>query len=483
MWGRGGWGRGGVNPLPQSIILMVKRASAPAPAKPEMTTANQKPQTATRLFRILTFGCKVNQCDTMGLAQEFLARCWQEAPPGTAADLILVNTCTVTARADQQARQAIRRLAREYPGATLWVTGCYAQRAPGELAALPGVQAVLGNREKAALGDLLAELPPEQPLVKVRPFAPGEAFQALPAPVIPGHTRPRLKIQDGCEHHCTYCIVPRVRGSSRSLPPGEVAAALEKLAAAGYQEAVLTGVNLGQYGLDLDPRTGLAALLGQLRFRPRPPRIRLSSLEPQEVTPDLLKELAAFPGFCPHFHLPLQSGAGPVLAAMGRDYTPEEFRDLVQEIHRFFPEAGLGLDVLVGFPGETAPDFAATCALVESLPVTYLHVFPFSPRPGTPAAQLRRVPAPEVKSRAQRMRELGQAKKGQFLEAQLGQTGEVLVEGGGPQKGWLKGLSANYLRVLLPGAPEWKNRILTVRFKEVQGETLVGETLGPVRKR
>jgi threonylcarbamoyladenosine tRNA methylthiotransferase MtaB len=442
-----------------------------------MDTENGKRKTENNLFRILTFGCKVNQCDTMGLAQELIARGWQEAPPGSAPDLMVVNTCTVTARADQQARQAIRRLAREYPGTPLWVTGCYAQRAPAELAALPGVQAVLGNREKAMLAALLTESREDLPLLQVGSLAPGEALQPWPAPLIPGHTRPRLKIQEGCEHHCTYCIVPQVRGPRRSLPPGEVAAALEKLAAAGYQEVVLTGVNLGQYGLDLAPPTDLAALLGLLRSRPRPPRLRLSSLEPQEVTTALLQELATFPGFCPHFHLPLQSGAAPVLAAMGRDYTPREFRDLVQEINQLFPDAGLGLDVLVGFPGETAADFEATYSLVESLPVTYLHVFPFSPRPGTPAAGMDRVAAAVVQTRAKRMRELGQIKKKQFLEAQLGLTGEVLVEAPAPPAGWLQGLSANYLRVLFPGAPSLKNRIISVRFREVQGEVLVGEAL------
>jgi threonylcarbamoyladenosine tRNA methylthiotransferase MtaB len=187
--------------------------------------------------------------------------------------------------------------------------------------------------------------------------------------------------------------------------------------------------------------------------------------------------LAGFPGFCPHFHLPLQSGAAPVLAAMGRDYSPEEFREIVEEIIRLFPDAGLGLDVLVGFPGETAADFEATYALVEALKVTYLHVFPFSPRPGTPAAAMPRVAAAVVRRRAKRMRELGQRKKKQFLEAQLGRTGEVLVEGSASRTGRLKGLSANYLRVLLFSPPEWQNQILTVRFQEVQEEVLVGEVV------
>ncbi|MHB8069558.1 MAG: tRNA (N(6)-L-threonylcarbamoyladenosine(37)-C(2))-methylthiotransferase MtaB [Desulfobaccales bacterium] len=448
-----------------------------------MVTENEKRKTANRLFRLITFGCKVNQCDSMGLAQELAAHGWHAAPAEATPDLILVNTCTVTARADQQARQALRRLAREHPGVPLWVTGCYAQRAAAELAALPGVQAVLGNLEKTRLAAYLAQLREEKPSWQQAGSQAGEAaFQAWPVPISPGHTRARLKIQDGCEHHCTYCIVPQVRGPRRSLPPGEVAAALEQLAAAGYQEVVLTGVNLGQYGLDLTPPTNLAALLATVRSRPRPPRLRLSSLEPQEVTAALLQELAVFPGFCPHFHLPLQSGAAPILKAMGRDYTPSEFRDLVREIHRNFPHAGLGLDVLVGFPGETPADFEATRSLVESLPVTYLHVFPFSPRPGTPAALMDRVPAGEAQERAKVMRELGQNKRRKFLEAQLGKTGEVLVEGPAPLSGWLQGLSANYLRVHLPGPMSLKNRILTVRFLEVQGDVLVGEAAGPVEE-
>jgi len=442
-----------------------------------MNTENGKRKTENGLFRILTFGCKVNQCDTTGLAQALIARDWQAAPEGTAPDLLLVNTCTVTARADQQARQAIRRLAREFPGVPIWITGCYAQRAPGELAALPGVQGVLGNREKTQLAALLGEVQEGRTWVEVGAFAPAEAFQPWPPPLIPGHTRPRLKIQDGCEHHCTYCIVPQVRGPRRSLPPAEVAAALGHLAAAGYQETVLTGVNLGQYGRDLAPTSDLAALLRRLSALPRPPRLRLSSLEPQEVTPALLTELAAFPGFCPHFHLPLQSGAAPILAAMGRDYTPGEFQDLVQEIKRHFPDAGLGLDVLVGFPGETGADFEATFALVAELKVTYLHVFPFSPRPGTPAARMPRVAATVIQSRAKIMRELGQRKKKQFLEAQIGKTGEVLVEGPAFRAGRLQGLSANYLRVLLPGPPEWQNRIVKVRFREFLGEALAGEVV------
>jgi len=462
-------------------------------------------------FRLLTFGCKVNQCDSAGLFQELTSRGWTAAPEGAVPDLILVNTCTVTARADQQARQAVRRLAREYPGRAILVTGCYAQRAPEEVAALPGVRTVVGNPEKARLADLIKAIDPgsitladciptddgtsyfpsplrgegqgggeKGPLIAVD--EPTGRFHPWPVTLFPGHTRPRLKIQDGCNHGCAYCIVPRVRGASRSLPTAQVEAALEKLAAQGAREVVLTGVDLGQYGRDLSPPGDLAGLLRRLKARPWPFRVRLSSLEPHEVTPDLLKECAAWENFCPHFHLPLQSGATPVLRAMGRPYRPQDFQDLIMEIHRRFPDAGVGLDILVGFPGETAADFAATQSLVESLPVTYLHVFPFSPRPGTAAAALTPLPGREVKRRAKLMRDLGRGKKLAFLESQIGKTREVLVEGIDPDAGWLRGLSDNYLRVRLPGAAEWSNRLIPVSMAKVQGEIIVGETADRVQE-
>jgi threonylcarbamoyladenosine tRNA methylthiotransferase MtaB len=473
-----------------------------------MTTENQKPETGNSLFHIITFGCKVNQCDTAGMARELTGLGWRAAVPGGAPDLVIVNTCTVTKRADQQARQAIRRLAREHPETPIWVTGCYGQRAPAEVAALPGVQAVFGNQEKGRLGRLLSDYPghlfieadASSPLVKegeegiaakrsrhaaepgpglwVGDFAAAPDFQPWEVHQTYGHTRAWLKIQEGCSHQCRYCIVPRVRGPRRSLAPAAVEAAFHQLADLGYREVVLTGVDLGQYGLEHDPPSSLAALVRRLTKKAWPFRVRLSSLEPMMVTPELLDVLAAWGDFCPHFHLPLQSGAAPVLAAMGRPYGPEEFRDLVREISRRFPGAGLGLDVLVGFPGETAADFESTRALVEALPVTYLHVFPYSPRPGTPAADLPPLPGNLVQERARIMRELGQAQKEKFLEAQLGQIREVLVEGPDQPEGWLKGLSDHYLRVTFPGPAALRNRRVMVRFNLRQGEVLVGEAVG-----
>jgi threonylcarbamoyladenosine tRNA methylthiotransferase MtaB len=431
-------------------------------------------------FRVITFGCKVNQCDSAGMAQELAARGWSAAPSDAVPDLVLVNTCTVTKRADQQARQTVRRLAREHPGLPIWVTGCYAQQAPHEVAALPGVQAVFGNQEKAGLAHILNNClgGESRPGLWVEEFSEAPPFSPWRIHPIPGQTRARLKIQEGCSHRCSYCIVPKVRGPRRSLAPEAVLAALQELAGLGYQEVVLTGVDLGQYGLDHSPPSSLAALVQRLKKKTKMPfRVRLSSLEPQMVTPELLDTLAAWPNFCHHFHLPLQSGAAPVLAAMGRPYGPEEFRDLVHQITRRFPGAGLGLDVLVGFPGETGSDFEATRALVEELPVTYLHVFPYSPRPGTPAAALKPLSGAVIQERARVMRELGQQKKQQFMEAQLGQVAEVLVEGPAPQPGYLQGLSDHYVRVVFPGPAGWRNKLITVRLLARQGEVLLGETV------
>jgi threonylcarbamoyladenosine tRNA methylthiotransferase MtaB len=253
---------------------------------------------------------------------------------------------------------------------------------------------------------------------------------------------------------------------------------MQELAGLGYREVVLTGVDLGQYGLDHSPPSSLAALVQRIaKITKMPFRVRLSSIEPQMVTPELLDELTGWPNFCPHFHLPLQSGAAPVLAAMGRPYGPGEFRDLVYEITRRFPDAGLGLDVLVGFPGETGSDFEATRALVDELPVTYLHVFPYSPRPGIPAAALRPLPGGVIQERARVMRDLGQQKKQQFMEAQMGQVREVLVEGPAPQPGYLQGLSDHYVRVVFPGAAGWRNRLIKVRLLARRGEVMAGEAI------
>lgn len=432
-----------------------------------------------RRYALLTFGCKVNQYESAFLAQQLEGAGWQATTPET-ADVIILNSCTVTARADRQVRQTIRQARRQQPTARLLVTGCYAQRAPKEVAAMPGVQAVLGNAVKAVWPEFSRCL--EQPhtsLVEVPDMAACWQFQAMPIRHFAGHTRAFVKIQDGCAQRCSYCIVPAVRGPERSLPLPDVLTQLQTLAQAGYRELVLTGINLSRYGLDLPETINLAALCQVLQANSWPARFRLSSLEPQDITPQLLEVLAGWPQFCPHFHLPLQSGADPILQAMGRPYRAAWFVDMVQNLAARFPHAALGLDVLVGFPTETAADFNRTRELLDSLPITYLHVFPYSPRPGTPAAALPvRTSQAEVRARAQELRRLAMAKKQAFSQSQVGQLVEVLVEGEVPGlPGWLTGLTANYLRVQLPGPGAWANSVVRVRLEKFTGVCLMGQAL------
>ncbi|MFP3867269.1 MAG: tRNA (N(6)-L-threonylcarbamoyladenosine(37)-C(2))-methylthiotransferase MtaB [Desulfobacteraceae bacterium] len=421
---------------------------------------------------IATFGCKVNQSESAFLAERLAQQGWQLVPPTAAPELVVVNTCTVTGAADRQARQYIRRLARPRPSAAVLVTGCYAQRAPEELAGLPGVRWVLGNQEKFRLIEIIQENHQNQAgIIRAASMAAAQTLESMPLTSFYGHTRAFVKIQDGCQHFCSYCIIPHVRGPYRSLPQSQVIEQLRQLSSHGYQEIVLTGINLGKYGYDLPGPNNLSGLVRTLAPAGLPGRYRLSSIEPQEVTPGLLRQLADWPQFCPHFHLPLQSGSASVLNAMRRPYGPEDFRELINLIHQYFPQAALGVDVMVGFPGESAADLAQTQELIEALPISYLHVFPFSPRPGTPAAQMpQQLPAPEVKKRAQCLRLLGQKKKAAFYQRQVGQEVEILIERPcSKNPGWVQGLSANYLRLIVEGNSGWTNRLVRARLVRLVG--------------
>jgi threonylcarbamoyladenosine tRNA methylthiotransferase MtaB len=379
-----------------------------------------------------------------------------------------------------QSRQVLRQLRRAHPQARVIVTGCYAQTSPEELQGLAAVDLVVSQADKAALPERLAAILGRAHAS--RPDAAPAAPQAAPHHGL-RRTRPFLKVQDGCQSFCTYCIVPHARGPSRSLPVAAVLAELERLAGEGVAEVVLTGIHLGVYGADLTPPTDLLTLLQRIGAEARVPRVRLSSLEPLELTDAMLDLLAAAPRFCPHLHLPLQSGDNGVLTRMGRPYTRERFAGRVRAARHRLPEAALGTDVLVGFPGESEAAFEATFSLVEELPLTYLHVFPFSPRPGTPAAGFTpRVPERVVKERCRRLRELGARKKAAFQSAFLGRRLEVLVEHRRePATGLLAGLTANYLAVRLEGGDELGGRIVPVRLVALDGRgNLRGEILpGP----
>ncbi len=434
------------------------------------------PPAPGRRLTVLTFGCKVNQYESAFLSEQAAAAGWQIVPP-EAADVWVINTCTVTARADRQARQMLRQAGRLQPPPRLVVTGCYAQRAPGELAVFPGVQVIMGNADKASWPEMAVRLQQDtQPWLAVNDITACRSFQSLPIRQFAGHTRAFVKIQDGCGNHCRYCIVPAVRGPERSLPPDQVLAQLRVFRDQGCREMVLTGINLSRYGRDLLPPASLPGLCRSLQARDWPVRVRLSSLEPQDLTPELLEALSGWQHFCPHFHIPLQSGADAVLAAMGRPYRAAWLEEMVQAISRRFPEAAIGLDVLVGYPTETAADFAQTRALLARLPLAYLHVFPYSPRPGTPAATLTpQTDQRQVAAWAHDLRILGAEKKRAFYQRQVGQIVEILVEGEVTGKpGLVTGLTANYLRVHCPGPATWANRFVRVRLEKVAGTVLRG---------
>ncbi len=406
------------------------------------------------------------------MARQLQDRAAQAASGDGPVDLCIINTCTVTGKASMQSRQAVRRATRANPNARIVVTGCYAQTAPQEILDIPGVDLVLGNDGKPRIADMVCNRPADPPSAAAAATAMLED-QRMSRSGRTDRARPFLKIQDGCNARCSYCIVPVARGVSRSLPVEDALSSIERLNEAGYPEIVLTGIHLGHYGLDLDPPSNLLSLLKAIRQLQSARRVRLSSIEPQELTGDLIRfvaSAAAGPSaICPHFHVPLQSGDDDILRRMNRPYTREFFRELILRIKHHLPDASVGVDVLVGFPGESEAAFENTCALLDELPVTYLHVFPFSRRSGTPADLLPdQVPAAVLKARCRQIRLIGYNKKLEYYTYFINKTLEVVAESiVDADNGWMKGTSANYLPVMFRGRAEQIRTIVPVRIERV----------------
>src|SRR6266850_695 len=457
-------------------------------------------------FYIHQFGCRATQADGASIERQLLDRGCTAA--SASADVVVVNTCTVTASADGQARDAIRRLHAANPAARVIVTGCYAQRAPEELAALPGVSWVVGNSHKAQIPDLLQTLSSHPSASASDGFFPAAALEAdsmsllrapakiltgdifeqnvlLSAPVLGGegnHTRPTLKIQDGCDSRCSYCVIPFVRGKSRSLPPEMVFQEIQRLCESGFREIVLSGINLGTYGRDLSPRVEFESLLRRILDETSVERLRISSIEPLDVTQDLVELFAGTDRIAQHFHTPLQSGSERILAAMHRWYRAEHYARRVELIRERLPHAAIGADVITGFPGESEAEHSATLAFIERLPFTYLHVFSFSKRPGTKAAALsNEVPPTIIKRRARELRALSEAKAAAFRQSQFGRTLRVLTlrrdnSSEVPADDITPALSSNYLNVRVRGifpANLWLN---FCGSGEVVANCLVGDS-------
>ncbi len=438
-------------------------------------------------FSIENFGCRATEADAAALRAAMLENGFAPAAGHASADFVVLNSCTVTAAADSQTREAVRKIHAANPAARIVVTGCYAQRAPEEIAAIRGVAWIVGNSHQAEIPGVLRKMPaPGAPTGAATPdFIPlarldrramplergpaqvliGDIFAETAVPVAPaaqmwaGHTRPILKIQDGCNNRCSYCVIPFVRGRSRSLPPDTVIGEVRRLVATGAKEIVLSGINLGSYGRDLAPRAALADVVRRILDETTLQQLRFSSIEPQDITEDFAGLAAESGRIAPHFHVPLQSGSDSVLRAMHRWYRTEHYAERIALIRRLLPDAAIGADIVAGFPGETRADFEATHDFAARLPFTYLHVFSFSARPGTEAVKLGcAVPPAAIRERARALRTLGEEKSAAFRASQAGRTLRALTLDRG-RDGWTEALTPNYLKVRIAGrhpANEWR---------------------------
>lgn len=393
-------------------------------------------------FSIVTFGCRVNQADSLQIEDALRAR-GAENVAAHEADVLIVNTCSVTASADQGARQAIRRVARNNPNVRVFATGCYATRRPDEISSLPNVVRVIDNQSKAVLTDLLDKEIEQSTSDR---YGNGEgACGATLQPGVGGRTALTLRVQTGCNETCSYCIIPQTRGQGQSLALSRVLDQVKRGVDAGYKEIVITGVHLGSYGHDLQDGTTLLTLLRALADWPENVLFRISSLEPMDCTSDIVRLVAESRRLAPHFHLPLQHGCDQLLRAMQRPYSTSFYKQLIEEIHQYIPDASIGTDIIVGFPGENANHFSQTITLLESLPLSHVHVFPYSDRPGTTATQLPdKVKGVDIRSRGRAVREVGERLTRQFQESQIGKTRRALTLADGS-----RAVTDNYLKVKL----------------------------------
>ncbi|MEW6182885.1 MAG: tRNA (N(6)-L-threonylcarbamoyladenosine(37)-C(2))-methylthiotransferase MtaB [Bacillota bacterium] len=421
-----------------------------------------------------TLGCKVNQYESAALASLFAGHGYHIVDPGTGADVYVINTCTVTGTADQKSRQAVRRAVRRNPNATVVVTGCYAQLSPEKVAAIPGVDIVIGTSGRKEMVKMVEKaMTTGSRIVRVHDFTDDCAFEEIPA-LFEARTRAYLKIQEGCRDFCTYCLVPYARGPLRSRFPDAVLQEAERLVAAGFKELVLTGINIGNYGIELSPTVGLHRLISLILELPGVARVRLSSIEPGNVVPGLGDLMADEPRFCPHLHLPLQSGDDDILRLMGRRYRTADYRAMVGRLRERMPDVSVSTDVMVGFPGETEAAFTNTVSFIHETGFSGLHVFKFSPRPGTPAQTFSgQVHGREKERRLRLLLEESGDLTAAFAARFVGRVVHVLVERMCPE-GFCEGFSEHYLPVAFEGAEESAGRIVPVKISAFDKGVLNG---------
>ena len=420
-----------------------------------------------RTVAFATLGCRLNQVESQELRALVEQAGHRAAAPGEAAHVYVINTCTVTSRADFSDRQAIRRITRANPDALVVVTGCLAQTDPDALARMPGVDLVLGNQEKYRLPEMLDSLAKRsRPEVHVAPIAEAREVPSVPFRRISGRSRAFVKVQDGCQHRCAFCIVPTARGRSRSQEPQAVVEQIQALVESGYGEVTLTGVDIGHYGWDLSPRTRLAALVSRAAEVKGLRWLRLSSVLPAYFTPELVEAVTSARAVVPHQHLPLQSGSDRVLRLMRRPYNVRMYRTLAEKLATAIPDLGLGTDIIVGHPGESEADFEATMSFVRELPLTYLHVFAYSDRKGTEAAGMdSHAATPVIRERSRRLRALGIEKSLAFRQRLVGRMVDALVLED-TARGERTGLTANYVEVGFESATMLARSFARVRVTE-----------------
>ena len=435
-------------------------------------------------FFVHNFGCRATQADGAAIEQQLAHKGLTRAPSFSHADIVVLNTCTVTSAADQDARAFVRRVHRENPDARILVTGCYAQRAPQEVAALPGVTWVVGNSHKQLVADV-ATSADFIPLENVALSAPaftliGDIFahtELVAAPVFLGddrgsRTRPNLKVQDGCNNRCSFCIIPSVRGQSRSMSLERVLTEAQALADAGFHEIVLSGINLGRWGRDLTPPQSFTHLLRALLEHTDVEKVRISSVEPMDWSDEVIELVADSPRIARHAHVPLQSGSDAILRRMHRKYRPWHYAEKIRRIRDAMPDAAIGADVMVGFPGETDEFFEQSRSFIDLLPFTYLHVFTYSSRPGTPSTAMPdQVPAAVARERNRLLRDLGAAKNLAFRNNFVGRTLSAITLHS-LEPGFTQALSDNYLKVRILGSHS-ANNWMKVKVKESAAEDLV----------
>jgi len=434
----------------------------------------KKSKNNLRTVAVATLGCKVNQFESASFQSGFEEQGLTVSPFNKPADIYVINTCAVTAKAAAQSRQLIRRAQRTNPQAKIVVTGCYAQITPEKIKEIETSPIIIvGNANKHQL--LNVALSDKDTGKYFNDIALQKGISLLPVKRFPGRTRAFLKIQDGCNNFCSYCIVPYARGRSRSLGLDKVLDQALGYADEGHKEIVITGIHVGHYGLDLDPPLHLFHLLKKLTGLTPEVRYRLSSLEPSEINRDILEFMAEANNFMGHLHIPLQSGSDTILKKMNRRYSVEQFTDTVIHCKEMVPEAAIGVDVVVGFPGETEEDFLKTYELLMNLPITYFHVFPYSKRPGTPAAKMEnQIPAKIKAERVVILRKLDHKKRSAFYGSRIGKVHNVLVESERSADGLAKGFTDNYIPVHFEAKAEHINRVVPVKLEKLQERFVLG---------